>query len=75
VRELIAERYRFDVQLYEYAEQLFAETLSKFADRVPSELSALRGAKAMNQGQALYYRAASATRKAISRAHSALLTI
>lgn len=75
VRELIAERYRFDVQLYEYAEQLFAETLNKYADKVPSELNALRNAKAMNQGQALYYRAASATRKAISRAHSALLTI
>jgi len=75
VRELVAERYRYDVQLYEYAEQLFNETLSKYAARVPVELDTIRSARAMSQSQAMYYRFASGARKAISRANSALLTI
>lgn len=75
VRDLVAERYRFDVQLYEHAEQLFNKALGRYADRVPRELDTIRGARAMSQGQALYYRAASGVRKAISRANSALLTI
>jgi hypothetical protein len=75
VRELVAERYRFDVMLYEYAEQLFNETLTKYADQVPAELDSIRNAKSMSEGQALYYRVASGARKAISRANSALLTI
>jgi len=75
IHELIAERYRFDVQLYEYAERLFDEALKRHADRVPAELAAIRGARAMSRGQALYYRIASGVRKAICRANSALLTI
>ncbi len=75
VRDLVAERYRFDVQLYEYAEQLFNEALNRYADRVPRELDTIRNAKAMSRAQALYYRVASGARKAISRANSALLTI
>ncbi|HTY55471.1 MAG TPA: sulfotransferase family 2 domain-containing protein [Candidatus Binataceae bacterium] len=75
VRELVAERYRFDVMLYEYAEQLFNQTLDKYADRMPAELDSIRNAKTMSEGQALFYRVASGARKAISRANSALLTI
>jgi len=75
IQDLIAERFRFDIQLYAFAEQLFDEALKRYAGQVSAELAAIREARAMSRGREFYYRVASGVRKMISRANSAALTI
>jgi len=72
VRELIAERYQFDIQLYEYATDLFDRMMQPHADAVRRELERVREAKALSRLASTYYRAASTARKAISRINSAI---
>lgn len=72
VRELIAERYQFDIQLYDYAAGLFNDRLQREAEAVRTELDRVREAKALSVIASTYYRGASAARKAISRIHSAI---
>ena len=72
VRELIAERYQFDIQLYEYATDLFDRMMRPHADAVRRELERVREAKALSRFASTYYRAASTARKAISRINSAI---
>jgi len=71
-RDLIAERYCYDIELNEYAKRLFGEAVSRHACAVERELRNLRGAKRLGRAQAAYYRGASAIRQGISRVYSAL---
>jgi len=72
VRELVAERYQFDMQLYEYAVGLFNGLVGSHAEGVRKELEKVREARALSGIESTYYRAASAARKAISRIYSAI---
>lgn len=71
-RELIAERYRFDLALYQRACSLFEQIAAPHQQQLRIELENVRRAKALNSSQLLYYRAASAARKAICRVNSAI---
>jgi hypothetical protein len=70
--ELIAERNKFDVALYDYAVPIFEATRAKYGDAVPEQVNRIAQAKALNQLESMYYFTASAARKAISRIHSAI---
>lgn len=70
--DLIAERNKFDVALYEHVVPRFEETLVNYGTEVETELSRIRKAKGLGKAEKLYYFAASGARKAISRVHSAL---
>jgi hypothetical protein len=72
VRELITEQNRFDVELYAYALGLFEETVKRQATKIQEALNAINEAKELNALTSIYYKGASAARKAISRLHSAL---
>ncbi len=72
IREVIAERYKYDLMLYEYAVNLFNEQMAKCADRLRPELQAIREAQSLGHLESLWYRGASAARKAISRVNSAI---
>jgi hypothetical protein len=74
-RDLIAERYRFDVELYDFATRLFNAALTAHADRIQAELETIRSAKMMSAMQSLCYQAASGVRKAVGRANSAFIII
>lgn len=71
-RELIAERYRFDLALYQHACSLFDQLAARHQQELPIELENVRRAKALSPSQLLYYRVASAARKAICRVNSAI---
>jgi galactose-3-O-sulfotransferase len=71
-RELIAERYRFDLALYQHACSLFDQIAARHPERLSEELDSVRRAKALSSSQLLYYRVASAARKAICRLNSAI---
>jgi Sulfotransferase family len=70
--ELIAERNKYDVALYEYAVPIFEATRARYGAAVQEQINQLTEAKDLNQLDSLYYFTASATRKAISRIHSAM---
>jgi hypothetical protein len=72
IRGVIAERYSFDLQLYDHAVKLFTEALASHAGQVSTEVDKIHKARALNRITSFYYRSASAARKAISRVHSAL---
>jgi hypothetical protein len=74
-RYLIAERDRYDMELYDYTAGLFDRILERYADAVRTEVENLGQARTLTSFESLYYRCASAARKAISRANSALLTL
>jgi hypothetical protein len=70
--ELIAERNKYDLALYEEAIPVFNATRRKYEDEIQNELARLRKARAMSGRESRYYSIASRTRGAISRIHSAL---
>lgn len=69
-RRAIAERYQYDLELYEFAKQLFEENLAAHEEQVRAELAAIDRARGAADGASYYFRSASAARKAISRLHS-----
>jgi len=70
--ELIAERNKYDVELYEFAIPLFEQTRTKYGDEVQRQIDLITQAKQLSKLESLYYFGASAARKAISRIHSAI---
>lgn len=70
VRAAIAERYQYDMQIYDYAVSLFNAAIARNRDRVTEELRSIADAKKVSRPGAYYFRAASAVRKGISRIHS-----
>ena len=69
--ELIAERNKYDVALYEYAVPIFEQIRAKYAAEVQREIDLISQAKELGKLESMYYFGASAARKAISRIHSA----
>jgi Sulfotransferase family len=72
VQALIAQRYRFDMELYNYATSLLDSAVSQRRAAIDRELDAIRQARAVSPLESAYYRTASAIRKAICRVNSAL---
>ena len=70
--ELIAERNKYDVALYDYAVPIFEATRAKYGEAVQEQIDLITQAKELRKLESLYYFTASATRKAISRIHSAM---
>jgi Galactose-3-O-sulfotransferase len=70
--ELIAERNKYDVALYESAVAIFNETCAKYGSEVQKQIGLISQAKALTKPESIYYFCASEARKAISRIHSAL---
>ncbi len=72
LRELIAERNCFDVELYRFATGLFDEMVARHADRIRDEVKMIGVAREISRAALLYYRGASSVRKTVSRIHSVL---
>ena len=70
--ELIKERNRFDVALYDFWVPIFNETRARYGDAVPKQIDLITQAKELSKVELIYYFGASEARKAISRIHSAL---
>ena len=70
--DLIAERNRFDIELYECAAQIFEEAINKNATAVGRILRELETARIKDPLRAALFSTGAATRKAINRAYSAL---
>jgi hypothetical protein len=70
--ELIADRNKYDMALYEYASTIFRQTRAQYGDEVRRQITLISQAKTLNKAESVYYFCASAARKAISRIHSAL---
>jgi hypothetical protein len=70
--ELIQERNRFDVALYDYGVPIFNETRARYGEEVQNQIDLITQAKELSKLGSMYYFGASAARKAISRVHSAL---
>jgi hypothetical protein len=71
IRDVIADRYKYDVMLYEHAVTLFNRQMAQCGERLLCELDAIRSARALGPVELAWYRGASAVRKAISRINSA----
>ena len=71
---LIAERNRFDVVLYNHAAKLFDEAVKKQATEVNRIAAELKSARARTQGslEAAFFLIRASARKAINRAYSAI---
>jgi hypothetical protein len=72
VQSLIAQRYRFDVELYNYASGLFQRAVDEHRAAVEREVDAIHHARTAGALESAYYRTASALRKAICRVNSAM---
>jgi hypothetical protein len=70
--ELIQERNRFDIELYECGAQLFQAAVNKNAGEVSDILRELEAARIQNRLSSARFSICSAARKAINRAYSAL---
>lgn len=70
--ELIADRNKYDMALYEYASTIFGQTRAQYGDEVQRRITLISQAKTLNKAESVYYFCASAARKAMSRIHSAL---
>ena len=70
IRDAIAERYQYDMQIYQFALELFEEQTHRYRDRIDEELCAIANAKENSEDSSFYFRGASSVRKAISRMHS-----
>jgi hypothetical protein len=70
--DLIAERNRFDIELYECAAKIFEEMINKNAPEIGRVLRELEAARIQNPLRAALFSMGAATRKAINRAYSAL---
>jgi len=69
--DLIAGRNRFDIELYECAAKIFAETINKNAAEVGRVLRELESARIKDSLPAALFSIRAATRKAVNRAYSA----
>ena len=70
--DLIAERNRFDIELYQCAAQLFQAAVNKNAGEVSGILGELEAARIQNRLSSVRFLISSAGRRAINRAYSAL---
>lgn len=70
--DLIAERNRFDIELYKYVAKIFEETINKNATEVGRILRELEAARIKDPLHAALFSMGAAARKAINRAYSAL---
>ncbi len=70
--DLIAERNRFDIELYECAAKLFEEAIDKNAAEVKRVVGQLEAARIQDPLRERLFSIGAATRKAINRAYSAL---
>ena len=70
--DLIAERNRFDIELYECAVKLFEEAIDKNAAEVRRVVGQLEAARIQDPLRERLFSIGAATRKAINRAYSAL---
>ncbi|PYI50614.1 MAG: hypothetical protein DMC62_08725 [Verrucomicrobia bacterium] len=70
--DLIAERNRFDIELYECAAKLFEEAIDKNAAEVRRVVGQLEAARIQDPLRERLFSIGAATRKAINRAYSAL---
>jgi hypothetical protein len=70
--DLIAERNRFDIELYECAAKLFQDAVTKNAGEVSRIVRELEAARTQDRLSSARFLICSAGRKAISRAYSAL---
>jgi hypothetical protein len=72
IKELIADRCRFDFELYEHGKKLFDEAMRRHGQRTQEELQNIKGAKNLSFVQSFCYRGETALRKELSRVRSAL---
>ena len=70
--DLIAERNRFDIELYQCAAKLFQDAVSKNAGEVSRIVRELEAARIQDPLRSALFWIGAATRKAINRAYSAL---
>jgi Galactose-3-O-sulfotransferase len=70
--DLIAERNRFDIELYECAAKLFEEAINQNAAKVSRIVQELNAARIKDPLRAALFSMGAATRKAINRAYSSL---
>jgi hypothetical protein len=72
--ELIRERNRFDVALYEHASRLFVSAVSKQREEVSRIAAELKDARARSQGtlESTVFNVRAAVRKAANRFYSAI---
>jgi hypothetical protein len=70
IRSVIADRYHYDVQLYEYAVTLFDRAILRHRNQILNEVKTIAAVKNMARGRSYYFRGSSAARKVISRLHS-----
>jgi Sulfotransferase family len=70
--QLIREQNRFDLELYDYAVKLFDDRVKRHSAQIKKEMDAINEAKGLDPLASIYYKSASAARKAIGRIHSAL---
>ena len=70
--DLIAERNRFDIELYECAAKLFEEAIDKNGAEVRRIVGQLEAARIQDPLRERLFSIGAATRKAINRAYSAL---
>lgn len=70
--DLIAERNRFDIELYEYAAKIFEEAINQNAAEVSRIVRELERVRIKDPLRATVFSMRAATRKAINRAYSAL---
>ncbi len=73
IQDLIRDRYRYDVALYDYAVGLFNETVARRQEEIRAALAAVRQARGHGTLESLGYRLGSSARHTISRLHSAML--
>jgi Galactose-3-O-sulfotransferase len=70
IRNVIEERYRYDVELYRFAAALFQRSVASYGERVRKDADELKNLKRLPAGRLYYFRGASAIRKVVSRLHS-----
>src|SRR5258707_5872138 len=70
--DLINERNKYDVDLYDFGVPIFNETRARYGDEVQKQIDLVARARALGKLESMYFFGASAARKAISRVHSAL---
>jgi hypothetical protein len=75
IRDLIRDRYRYDVALYEYGVALFNEAIAKHAPQVQAEVEQIRKASNLSFVESVNFRAQSFAFKTISRMRSAALVL
>ncbi len=71
-QQLIAERNRYDVAIYQHAVPLFEQALESHRQEVDAALREVRRARGLGPVQTICYQGASSLRKGVSRVHSAL---